>query len=463
MLKKPEHVLVLGAGPAGLTAAIRLLDAGIQVTVLEQASKEGGQSGTTTFEGRHGTYRFDYGGHRFITHNSQLLKLVEELVGDDLLTSQRKSVIRFQDRTYDYPLAMGNILKTAPTSLLVGAVKDLALLPFGKPKDDNFATWITSRFGKTLYKNFFEGYTAKLWGIDPVDLSADWAGQRISLLDLKDVAKRLLPIGSDTPRTYARNYRYPKHGFGSIFERMAQKVEALGGEIVFDAAVDGFDFAANRISAVKAGGLSYPADAVLSTLSLPYMVNMTGGESALTFRGLRFFNMPLEMDNLSECTWQYLSDPDIIATRLQEPKRRSPFMAPKGHTSAMLEIPCDPGSGLWEMDNQQMFAQACGVLNKLGINSAAATGEFFSTYQRQAYPLMTVGYEKNRANAIAHLNQFQNLIQCGRQGTFRYIFTDTSMEMGQMAADALISEKDQRTTIYEHRSERTVIETESVA
>ncbi|QUS54080.1 FAD-dependent oxidoreductase [Pseudovibrio brasiliensis] len=463
MLKRPDHVLVLGAGPAGLTAALRLLEAGIQVTVLEKAVKEGGQSGTTTFEGRHGTYRFDYGGHRFITHNAGLLQLVEDLVGDELLTSRRKSVIRFQGRTYEYPLAMGNILKTAPTSLLAGALKDLAVLPFTKPNDDNFATWITSRFGKTLYKNFFEGYTAKLWGIDPTELSADWAGQRISLLDLKDVAKRLLPVGKDTPRTYARSYRYPKYGFGVIFERMAQKVEALGGKIIYDAPVDGFDYENGCIKSVKAGGNSYAADAVLSTLSLPYMVNLTGGECDLSFRGLRFFNMPLEMDDLSDCTWQYLSDPDIMATRLQEPKRRSPFMAPEGHTSAMLEIPCDPGSPLWEMDNEQMFAKACEVLNKLGIDSTAATDEYFSTYQSQAYPLMSVGYEAKRARAIAHLNQFNNLIQCGRQGTFRYIFTDTSMEMGQMAANALIDCENNRTTIYEHRSERTVIETESVA
>ncbi|WP_310619947.1 FAD-dependent oxidoreductase [Flexibacterium corallicola] len=463
MLKRSDHILVLGAGPAGLTAAIRLLEAGHRVTVLEKAVKEGGQSGTTKFEGRHGTYRFDYGGHRFITHNAQLLQLVEELVGDDLLTSQRKSVIRFQGRIYDYPLAMGNILKTAPASLLAGALKDLTVLPLSRPNDDNFATWITSRFGKTLYQNFFEGYTAKLWGVDPEKLSADWAGQRISLLDLKDVAKRLLPMGKDTPRTYARSYRYPKYGFGVIFERMAQKVEVLGGKIVYGAPVNGFDYAGPHITAVKAGGNSYKADTVISTLSLPLMVDLTGSESSLTFRGLRFFNMPLELNNLSDCTWQYLSDPDIMATRLQEPKRRSKFMAPKGHTSAMLEIPCDPDSALWQMNDEQMFAKACDVLKKLGLDSSAATGECFSTYQSQAYPLMSVGYEKERAKAIRHLNQFDNLIQCGRQGTFRYIFTDTSMEMGQMAADSVIEAEDRRATIFEHRSERTVIETQSVA
>ncbi len=463
MPKKPESVLILGAGPAGLTAAWRLLDAGIKVTILEKSNKKGGQGGTTVFEGKHGTYRFDYGGHRFITHNADLLKLVENLVGDDLLTAIRKSVIRFRGRTYDYPLTLGNLLRTAPASLLMGATGDLLTLPFRKHIDDNFATWISSRFGDTLYENFFEGYTAKLWGIDPKNLSSDWAGQRISLIDLKDVAKRLLPIGNDTPRTYARSYRYPKHGFGVIFDRLAERIEANGGKILTKTSVENIEFIDDRITSVQAAGKIFKADAVISTLALPHMVKMTGGKVDLKYRGLRFFNIPLEMDNLSDCTWQYLSDPNIMATRLQEPKRRSPFMAPEGHTSAMLEIPCDPESDLWEISDEKMFPIACEVLTKMGVDATKATGEFFSTRATQAYPLLCVGYEKERARAKDHLSQFKNLIQCGRQGTFRYIFTDTAMETGDMAARSLVNGQDCQEEIYEHRSERTVIETQSVA
>ena len=463
MPKKPDSALILGAGPAGLTAAYRLLEAGVKVTILEKGAREGGQGGTQTFEGKHGTYRFDYGGHRFITHNAGLLRLVEDLVGDDLLTSMRKSVIRFKGRTYDYPLALGNLLDTAPSSLLMGAVGDLATLPFRVRRDDNFATWVTSRFGSTLYKNFFEGYTAKLWGIDPTELSADWAGQRISLIDLKDVAKRLFLTGKNTPRTYARAYRYPKFGFGIIFERLVERIEKMGGELHCSTPVAAMEFEGDRITAVHAGGECFKADSVVSTISLPDMVRLTGGESELRYRGLRFFNMPIAMENLSDCTWQYLSDPEIMATRLQEPKRRSPFMAPKGHTSAMLEIPCDPGDRLWEMSDDDMFPEACKMLERLGVDVSKVTGEYFSAYARQAYPLMTVGYENGRERAIAHLNGFSNLIQTGRQATFRYVFTDTAMEMGEMAAASLINGQDRRREIYDHRSERTVIETQSVA
>ena len=191
-----KHIAVLGAGPAGLMAAWRLRQAGFAVTLFEQESVVGGMCATQTFKGRDGDYRFDYGGHRFITKNPELLAFIDELMGDDLLHAERKSVIRFGGRTYDYPLNLPNLLKTAPLALMAGAVKDLLLLPFAKKPTDfakaSFAEWIQSHFGRTLYRQFFEGYTGKLWGINPDKLSADWAGQRISLIDLKDVARRLL-------------------------------------------------------------------------------------------------------------------------------------------------------------------------------------------------------------------------------------------------------------------------------
>ena len=133
----PRHVVVIGAGPAGLTAAHELTRAGIAVTILERGKDLGGLGGTTSFEGLAGTYRFDFGGHRFITHNADLLRLVEELVGDDLLTASRHSVIRFGGRTYDYPLSLKNLLKTAPPGLIAGASIDLGRL--AKVDRDRFA------------------------------------------------------------------------------------------------------------------------------------------------------------------------------------------------------------------------------------------------------------------------------------------------------------------------------------
>ncbi|MBB1314884.1 FAD-dependent oxidoreductase [Aliivibrio sp. SR45-2] len=466
-----KHVVVLGAGPAGLMSAWELMDAGYQVTIIERDDHVGGMCATQTFTGEHGEYRFDFGGHRFITKNPKLLTFVDKLMGDDLLFAQRKSVIRYKGRIYQYPLALVDLIKNAPLPLLLGGGVDFIKQLFKSTPHDrsnvSFAEWIESRFGRTLYKHFFEGYTGKLWGIDPKFLSGDWASQRISLMDLKDVVRRLLPGKKSSVRTYARQYRYPKLGFGQLYTRLAEELEARGAKILLNSDVCGLDAESNRI-----GSVSYKhneevkhiqCDELISTLPLSLMCKLTDFDSQLEFRSLRFMNMPMETENISDNTWQYLSDPEMLGTRLQEPKRRSSYMAPEGRSSVMIEIPCNKNDDVWNMDGKKLQTRILSDLEALGVDPKLATGEFFTSYTEHAYPLMDITYQAKREKAITHLCQFENLIMTGRQGTFRYIFTDTAMEMGMMAAQSVIDGKDRRREIFDFRNEKTVIEVQSVA
>jgi len=467
-----KKVVILGAGPAGLMAAWELVEAGYQVTIIERENYVGGMCATQTFKGEHGEYRFDFGGHRFITKNPKLLAFVDEMMGDDLMFAQRKSVIRYRGRVYQYPLVISDIIKKAPFSLLIGGGVDLVKQWFkATPKNRSkvsFAQWIESRFGKTLYKHFFEGYTAKLWGIDPKYLSGDWASQRISLIDLKDIARRMFPGKRSNVRTYARQYRYPKWGFGQLYVRLAEELEKRGVTIIRSADVSGLFISENkRIDGVeftkKEGRETLYCDDLISTLPLSLMTKFTGFDSGLTFRALRFMNLPMATDNISDNTWQYLSDPEIIGTRLQEPKRRSSFMSPVGRTSVMVEIPCNKEDETWNMSGEKLKARVLADLNALKVDSDLATGEFFTSYSEFAYPLMDMEYQGKREAAIEHLSQFDNLIMTGRQGTFRYIFTDTAMEMGMLAAQSVIDGIDRRREIFDYRNENIVIETQSVA
>ncbi len=465
--RPPERTLILGAGPAGLMAGYVLANAGLDVCVVERAPQVGGLSGSHGFEAASGTYRFDFGGHRFITANRELLHLVDELLGEDLLTAERSSVIRFEGRTYRYPLALPDLLRNAPIAMLAGALRDLIRVSLTRPGSaESFAEWIEARFGHTLYRAFFEGYTRKLWGIDPRHLSADWAAQRISLIDLRDVARRLVPGARATPRTYARRYRYPRTGFGLLFERLAERFVEAGGQLVLGTRVEQLELASGRIVSVVGrspqGECRFDAEHFVSTLPLPELVRLSGGDSKLRFRGLRFFQVLVDRPDVSPYTWQYLSDPELVATRLQEPKRRSPFMSPPGRTSLMFEIPCDPGDELWECSDAQLYSRVCRDLELLGVDSAALTGESFSRRAPCAYPLMDLDYARERARSIAWLNQFSNLSLCGRQGTFRYIFSDTAMEMGLGVARSLIEAPERRPDVLELRNEPTVIEVESV-
>jgi protoporphyrinogen oxidase len=462
-----DDVVILGGGVAGLIAGIELVKNGKSVTILEKESKVGGQCKTEVLDKNGGKYRFDYGGHRFITNNQELLEFVENTLGDDLLVSQRSSVILHQNRTYEYPLNIKNLLKTATKTMLIGAIIDTIkiLLKISKPDNKNFESWITSRFGKTLYKNFFGPYTKKLWGINPDKLSADWAGQRISLIDLKDVAKKLLFKNKKTVRTYAKSYRYPKYGFGSLPSRMAEKFENLGGKIVLNEDVSTIEYKDNIITKVHTiSKKSYTAKNIISTIPMNEMAISLGYDSKLKFRSLRFLCIGLDIKDFTPHTWQYVSDYDLLPTRIQEPKRRSEHMSPKGKSSIMLEIPCNKDDEIWHMKEEELLEIVKKDLLKLNFNINDKIVDYFSFTTQHAYTLMDIDYNKHRNNTIEYLNKFDNLTMCGRQGTFRYIFLDTAMETGLMAARCLLGDnKISKDSIYNHRNEKTVIETKSVA
>jgi protoporphyrinogen oxidase len=466
MPMQKSEILILGGGVAGLMASIELARAGKKVILLEKDETVGGQCKTEVLEKENETYRFDYGGHRFITNNEQLLTFVEEMLGEDLLVAKRSSVILHQDRTYEYPLNLKNLLHIAPLKLLLGALMDTLKIvcKINKPNNDNFQSWITSRFGKTLYSHFFGPYTHKLWGIEPSKLSADWAGQRISLLDLKDVAKKLLFKQKDTARTYAKAYRYPKYGFGQLPLKMAQEFERLGGKIITNACAQGFTYTNSTINCVHTSQGDFHAQEIISTIPLNEMSQKLGFDSGLHFRSLRFLCMALNLKDFSSYTWQYVSDFEHLPTRIQEPKRRSPYMSPEGKSSIMLEIPCNKGDKVWTMPEDELLEKCLKDLKTLNFNIEDKITEVFSFTTEHAYTLMDVQYNEKRNNTIAYLNQFDNLTMAGRQGTFRYIFLDTAMETGLMAAQKLLNPSSiTQENIYNHRNEKIVIETKSVA
>ncbi|ULH02863.1 hypothetical protein MF133_22675 [Aeromonas caviae] len=313
-----------------------------------------------------------------------------------------------------------------------------------KPTDfakASFAEWIQSHFGRTLYRQFFEGYTGKLWGINPDQLSADWAGQRISLIDLKDVARRLLPRrnGSMSVRTYARKYRPVR--LRPDLHHLGERLVAEGVELKTGATITRLEQTDGRIERVywKQDDVeqSERFDQVISTLPLPLTCQHLGLPCDLHYRSLRFVNMP---SNRRTCrtTPGSTSPTPYSGDRLQEPRRRSPFMAPQGQTSVMLEIPCNPGDATWQAPLSDLRGRVTADLASLGVDTQKLGDETFEARSEYAYPLMDLGYQARRNETIKALMPITNLIMTGRQGTFRYIFTDTAMEMGMMAADMVI-------------------------
>jgi protoporphyrinogen oxidase len=435
-----------------MSAALELVKLGAEVTVIEREIRVGGLCGTHERDG----FRFDFGGHRFLTQNRDIDRLVRDLLGEDLRERTRSSVILNRGKRYKYPLELDDVV--AQFGLLKGtrAIASYGLesvLQRVRPSpDDSFRDWVTHRFGGALYREFFGPYTEKLWGIPPDQISADWAAQRISLPSLSDVMLRLAGTKRPAARTYARHYLYPRLGIGQIFERCREAICARGGIIRSGAEVTGVHSSSRRVRSVRYVEVGreheIAVDAVISTIALPLLARMLGPMAAsldastrrLRFRAIRLLNVLLEGPPVSPHTWMYVSEPDYLIARIQEPIHRSPLMAPKGCTSLMLEIPCDVDDATWCAKDDAIYERALLDLDRLGFRDIRArTRDYFCTFVREGYPIYHLGYDSDRRAVLSHVLGFENVSSVGRQGAFRYIFMDTAMEMGIAAARATVS------------------------
>ena len=212
-------VIIIGAGPAGLTAAYELVKLGLHSVVLEADVQVGGLARTVNYQG----YRFDIGGHRFFSKVPLINELWQEILGEDFLVRPRLSRIHYSGYFFDYPLKARNALAgLGPLeALLVGLSYTKAqLLP--AREETNFAQWVSNRFGDRLYRIFFKTYTEKVWGIPCTEISADWAVQRIRNLSLSEALRSAL-FGVQQAKdgrvitTLIDSFHYPRFGPGMMW------------------------------------------------------------------------------------------------------------------------------------------------------------------------------------------------------------------------------------------------------
>jgi protoporphyrinogen oxidase len=442
--------VILGGGPCGLAAAWQLCQSGEKPIVIEREPLVGGLCATHERDG----WRFDLGGHRFVSGDTALSQRLESLLGDDLLVGERRSVILYRGRRFRYPLEaidlVGNLGVRENARAIAGWVTARTRAHIYPRSEATFEDWVTSRFGRPLYDAFFGPYTRKLWGLHPSLISADWAQERISLLDLRDVALRMVRLRRTPVRAYARYYRYPRLGMGQLYRAMAAEVMARGGEVRAATRVTGLETTNGRVNAVlvdgPGGAERIPVGELLSTVPLPEFARMLrpgatafeGAASRLRFRALTFVNLMLARNDFSENTWMYVAGADSTMSRIQEPKRRSRFMAPEGRTSLMLEVPCDVDDRTWQASDTELRARMLSELGALGLPVADVLSSFVVRVAH-GYPVYHLGYERDRQALLAEVSRFANVRSAGRQGLFRYVFMDAAMQMGIKAATQMIA------------------------
>jgi protoporphyrinogen oxidase len=439
-------IVIIGAGPAGLTAAYELAKAGVASTILEKDDVVGGIARTATYKG----YRFDIGGHRFFTKVTLVDQMWREVLGDDLIRRSRLSRIYYRGKFYYYPLRALNALFNLG---LVETMRCMASYGWAKlfprrPEND-FATWVTNRFGRRLFEIFFKTYTEKVWGIPCTEIQAEWAAQRIKGLSLSSAIKNALfgELGKskqEVIKTLIDEFEYPRHGPGMMWTRTKALVEERGSRVIFHAPVERIYWREGGVEAVEAGGEIYPLTHLVSSMPVRELIEklspappdeLLAAAPKLHYRDFLTVALVVQKQDLFPDNWIYVHDKDVKLGRIQNFNNWSPEMVPDPSTTCLgLEYFCFEGDGLWTSADSDLIELGKRELGALGLVDPADVIDGAVVRMQKAYPVYDGGYEAAMDAVRRFLPRVPNLQLVGRNGMHRYNNQDHSMLTAILAA-----------------------------
>ncbi len=447
-------VLVIGAGPAGLTAAHELAERGIPAIVCEQDDQVGGLARTVTYQG----YRFDIGGHRFFTKVETVQRLWEDLLGEDFLVRPRLSRIYYRDRFFDYPLrplsALAGLGPIEAARILVSYVR-ARILPHRE--EHSFEEWVVNRFGRRLFEIFFRTYTEKVWGVPCSEIAADWAAQRIKNLDLKTAVLHALASGKRdgaVVTTLIDRFHYPRLGPGMMWERMRDRLASRGVDTVLETEVVRLRHSDGRVDAVtvrdRAGERELEVEGVISSMPLGQLVraldprpppDVRAAADRLRHRDFLTVVLIVRREEVFPDNWIYVHSPDVRVGRIQNFKNWSPEMVPDPATTALgLEYFVHEGDDLWSAPDQSLLERGVREMERLGLVRGTDVEGGTVVRVPKAYPLYDPEYADAVATVRDHLARLSNLHTIGRNGQHRYNNQDHSMLTGLLAARVVAGE-----------------------
>jgi len=443
-------VVIIGAGPAGLTAGYELVRQGVPVLLLEKADKVGGIARTETYKG----YHFDIGGHRFFTKVAEIQQLWEEMLGDEFRVVPRLSRIYYRDRFFRYPLdAFDTLSKLGPEEGLRILFSYFRARLRPSRTEDNFEEWVTNRFGRRLYEAFFKTYTEKVWGIPCREIAAEWAAQRIQGLSLTATVTHAL-FGRAEAKSLIGQFHYPLRGPGMMWQRFQQSVEDQGGQVWLGAEAQRLQREGNRIVSVlvQHEGAIRPvsADHFISTMPLPELigrldppppVSVVHAASQLAYRAFILVGLIVKRADLFPDQWIYIHSPELKVGRVQNFKSWSPAMVPDPATTGLgMEYFCTEGDDIWRLPDAALVDLAGREAVALGLAEAGDVAEGVVFRQPAAYPLYDGKYRQPLGSIRDFLATIANLQTIGRNGMHRYNNMDHSMLTAMLAVKNLRGE-----------------------
>jgi protoporphyrinogen oxidase len=452
--------LIMGAGPGGLCSAYVLSKAGRPAIVFEKAPFVGGLARTIHKQTEYGEFKFDIGGHRWFTKNEELNELFREVVAEELLWVNRISRIYFDGRYVDYPLKISNALKAIGPVTAAKAMADYAKTRVEqkvKPKPVvSMEDAYIDQFGPTLYELFFRRYSEKVWGLPCNQMSGDWVTQRSKGMSIVTAVKDAVVPTKGKVVSLIDEFMYPRNGFGRFSERMADAITNLGNDVRLGHGVDKVHREGNRVTAVtvstESGSERIEAANFISSIPLTLLAkiiepaapaDVLAAAEQLTFRNIITVNIMLKKRQVTNDTWLYVHDRNILFGRFHEPKNWSTAMVPgDDYTSLVVEYFCSFGDQIWNMTEEQLVEQTVKhLVEDLGFVTRDEVIGGFSVRAPRAYPSYVIGYEKPLAKIKDFVESLENLQIIGRYGTFRYNNTDHSIETGLLAAKNLLGER----------------------
>ena len=466
----PRCVAIIGAGPAGITAAYQLAKAGIATKVYEASNHIGGFAQTIELWGQ----KVDLGPHRFFSSDPRVNSLWLEVAKQDYRMVSRLTRIYFDRNFFHYPLkpvnALWNLGPWEAQKCLLSYLKEIGSR---STSQDTFENWVVQRFGRRLFEIFFKSYSEKLWGITCSELDSDFAAQRIKKLSLAEAIKNAFGKSKAQHKTLVDEFAYPLGGTGSIYERMAAEVVRRGGEIHLNQPVKGILSSNFIVKGIELqSGEKIECDHVISSMPLTVMVKTLSKaptEVLLAAKQLRYRNTTLvylliDSDNLFKDNWLYVHSPQLKVGRITNFRNWIPELyGTSPHTILCLEFWSNDEDPIWQEKDTALIERAKFELAKTGLIGNAQILDGAVKKLAKCYPIYARGYQKSLATLIDFLKKFSHLQAIGRYGSFKYNNQDHSLLMGILASENLTSARQHDlwsiNTDYEYQESARITET----
>jgi len=442
-----EPIIILGAGPAGLACAYKILkESGLKTIILDKAPIVGGAGGSFRWKG----HILDYGPHAFHTRGDEPEKLVRELFQSDpgLLIEGRKQVhVYLKNKRFRYPLQVGEaLLKFNPLLslrivfefILTSLFHAIVSIPI-----DNFENWGRKRFGSTLYQMSFGDYTEKVWKTKPSKISEKFASEKIQGFSFINLIKRLLRIGGQVTEPYYQTWIYPKYGSGELYNRLAEEIRALGGEILLNTQIKSVQIHGDRVTSVsiERGGQpsELPCRQLVSSIGLPQLVTLFGNglpftvrhaASKLAYTSLILVYVEFTQERISDDHWFYLLEKKFKFNRVTEQKNLSQHTAEPGKTVLMFELTCRLADEYWRMSDEEIFQLVRKDCDGINFIQPDRISDYLVKRVPNVYEIYFKHFDQHAEMALAYLNEFQNVVSIGRRGLFLQGDMHQAVEMG---------------------------------